>query len=772
MLLRLVAVASVLTATAGLAHADMGMLPGDDQLTWNTMKLWLHESECVANGGYCSALEDPVFANADQCFSASGACGGRQDLALPTNSVISPLYAFNYAHCSCSRVQQTLGIDGFYESTFAIELDFTGTTPSSKTLDIWVGTGCDDPVSRQNTDAGLCHQITLSDVLSITGLMTNKFAKPEIPVYDLIEAKPSAQMGGVCESIQGGNVSVWAMGQINSGTYDYSVSVPVSFDTAPPTLPQSFTVQGAESAIQVSWTPPAEGTLDVFAYQALCEVYDPTGALDETPGTSSHPTPKYQTPQMLCGAGDLPTVTATTLDQSTLPVDAPTVSPGNNMIRLDPKFLCGEAVDPTATSMRIEGLKDGTSYVVTFVVMDKSGNVTGTYFTSPVTPKPARDFWQDLHDEGSTAEGGFCLIAETFGDDNPLTQLMRGFRDGTLGGTPWGRALTRAYYATLGKLGWLVHGHILLRVLSALLLLPLIAFALLWHLLGLPLLVLIALALRFRKKLSPKLVAALALLVPGIASAQQPYWEDDAKSSKADDNFADQKDDVSWHVGIRLGPYVPQIDAQLGGGKHPYQDMFGSSSAWLPMLDVDYILWNQVGQLGVGFSLGYMSKSAHAWAVCTPDQIGCIDTPGDPHRTRASGDENSFHLIPTAVTATYRFTYLDDEYGIPVVPYGRGGLAYYLWYSDGPNGDASVAMTPSGTSTTAKGASLGLVGSVGIAIRAERIDSDAARSMRDSGIEHAGFYAEVQEAWVNGFSNSKKLSVGDATWFAGVDFEF
>jgi len=44
--------------------------------------------------------------------------------------------------------------------------------------------------------------------------------------------------------------------------------------------------------------------------------------------------------------------------------------------------------------------------------------------------------------------------------------------------------------------------------------------------------------------------------------------------------------------------------------------------------------------------------------------------------------------------------------------------------------------------------------------------------MRQSGIYHAGFYAELQVAKVDGFGSDKKLSVGDTTWFAGIDFEF
>jgi hypothetical protein len=44
--------------------------------------------------------------------------------------------------------------------------------------------------------------------------------------------------------------------------------------------------------------------------------------------------------------------------------------------------------------------------------------------------------------------------------------------------------------------------------------------------------------------------------------------------------------------------------------------------------------------------------------------------------------------------------------------------------------------------------------------------------MRESGIEHAGFYGEYSAGKVDGFGSDKKLSVGDSTWFAGVDFEF
>jgi hypothetical protein len=121
----------------------------------------------------------------------------------------------------------------------------------------------------------------------------------------------------------------------------------------------------------------------------------------------------------------------------------------------------------------------------------------------------------------------------------------------------------------------------------------------------------------------------------------------------------------------------------------------------------------------------------------------------------------------------YRATQLDDLYGIPVVPYARGGLAYTMWWMKSPNGDTSYAPAEcKAAKCRGSGGSLGLVGAVGLAIRAERIDKDAALSMREGGIEHAGFYVEGQSSWVDGFGSDKKLSLGKTTWFAGVNIEF
>ena len=100
---------------------------------------------------------------------------------------------------------------------------------------------------------------------------------------------------------------------------------------------------------------------------------------------------------------------------------------------------------------------------------------------------------------------------------------------------------------------------------------------------------------------------------------------------------------------------------------------FGGDAV-LPMLDVDWVFANPLGQLGLSGSIGIMGKSAKAFASGS--------TPGDPDRPRAESDETSFRLVPMSLGLIYRFTWLDDIYGVPLVrrrPYfalDRGKLRY------------------------------------------------------------------------------------------------
>ncbi len=695
---------------------------------------------------------------------------------------------FNYAHCQCS-IPGVAQKTPYYENVFSylILLDSASST-IHQPLQIWTGTGCDDTVTRPMN----CHQVSGAGASDIAAISTVGVA-PDVPIWELMNPEPLAEGAAPACMQRILSANEWAIADTaGAGTPDFFLAQSIATDSLPPPLPTNFKANGAENAIAISWTAPASNQTDIYAYQALC-----ANATDGSPALATRSNdPRYYTARNLCGATIDGADIALTTSVITVPntgsgsdgsdgsvdagVDAalddggtPIVTIPDALRQLDPRYICGEVQSQTATSMRIDGLKNGVAYNVVVLAIDRSGNATGTVFDKSLTPQPVTDFWEDLHAKGDDIQGGFCLIADTYGDNNPLTTTLRSFRDTTLD-SAYGHWLSRAYYATLAPLGQYVQGHLVLRIVVGIVLLPVVALALLWHLLTLPGLLVVGGILYFRRrlmrrKLHSQVAAAGALVLvlfsSGRAHAQSPYWEDQTTGTDFDRPYVADSNDVSWNVSLGIGPYTPAIDSQgatkNSAGQGPYEAMFGGYEL-MPTITLDRFLWTGFGQLGVGLSAGYMGKTAHAFTLGSD--------PLDPNRERSPGDETSFRMIPLQLTAVYRFTVLDDDYGIPVIPYARGGFGYYVWWATAPDG--SFSSDPMDSGNKARGATAGLVGAVGVAFRLERIDASAAQSMHESGLEHAGFFGEVNAGWVDGFGKSSKLDVGATTWFAGINFEF
>lgn len=577
----------------------------------------------------------------------------------------------------------------------------TADTNTDKAVTFWVGTQCEDETQRPMK----CRSI--GSLSSIDELVTTP-QRVEFNVFDVL-------MGGAtapdqCTNDIDGERFIWPLVDTNGDAIpDYTTPISIgtsnalSVDTVDTEPPPLATnFVGASAERAIRLSWDAPATTTkIYGYQALCAKADGSPAL-ASPSTEA----LYTRVSDLCGLdGEAIVTTATELESDD--EGAATIPPA--MAALDPSYLCGETLSSSATGLLIEGLENDQPYSVILVAVDKAGNASAVSFDKTVTPRVAFDLWEDLHNRGSNVEGGFCLA----GSQSP-------------GGTAGPLALALGYLLVRRRR----RASVLARVA------PVTALA----------------------------VVSLGVIgAPRVASAQgiTPYWEE---QQEEDARVADE-DLVKWHVGLRLGPYIPDIDKQFGMDPGPYAEMFGGYQI-LPVLDIDRILWTGFGQLGVGGSIGYMQKSAKAWASPTPGE----------DRMRSSGDENTFRLFPIAATVVYRFTWLDDNYGIPVVPYVRGGLSYYIWWMR-TNGKTSTACwdgsdTPDCDADKALGATIGVQGSIGIAIRAERVDAAAATSMRAGGIQHAGFYGELSLAKVDGFGSEYKLSVGDATWFAGVNFEF
>ncbi len=658
-----------------VVHAD-SMLPDGSTIVFN--RLFIHENNS----------KDPVQPAKDP----------------------DSLYAyFNWAHCVCAQPNAAMK-DPYYETTFAYELLLQNvTTPLHQPAEIWVGTSCDDPIMRPTN----CHKVPAS-IDDIASLQTTNGAAPEVSLYDLMNPEPDPMY---CPA-RVLNAAEWVIADTTAqGSPNFFVSKAITTDSLPPPLPTQFTAEGAENAIQISWTAPVGDVADIAYFQALC-------ATDGgSPGRTDPPAARYITPRNLCGAALDPALSPSDIATSSrmpagpagmdaaidAPVDAPIDAPDDadltdaadevslvqGLAQLDPAYICGESADATATSLRLENLKNGVPYTVVLLAIDKYGNAAGTYFTSKLTPHPVTDFWEDLHGKGSKVEGGFCLIADTYGDGNPLTTALRSFRDDTLADSAMGRWLTRAYYATLAPLGAYVEGHLVLRILAGILLLPLVVdrAAVARAHPARP-----GVAVRARRVPPPPAAQPLAPRRPdrgrrraragaaGTGARPRPVavlgGPDHGHGHRCRVHVRARHRQVARrpaHRAVHAADRFAGHDEQqrrsgpVRGDVRWLLDPADARCRPLPVHRLRPARRRDLDRL--------LGKTAHAFVDGSD--------PNDPNRPRSPGDTTTFRLIPMQLTAVYRFSYLDDEYGIPVVPYVRGGLGYYAWWSTAPNGNFS-----------------------------------------------------------------------------------
>ena len=507
---------------------------------------------------------------------------------------------------------------------------------------------------------------------------------------------------------------------------DYaSEGLAIATDTRPPPAPLDIEASGGEEAVQVSWTLPDTSTEDIKYFQVLCARADGTvSGDDDFPRTD----PRYLTTADACGLSDpsvcpqpvsVSRVTPGGVDAGESPdagdaPDAGTVEctdmPGE-LESLSPMHVCGEATG-TESSIRVDGLENGVPYRIVLVVVDPSRNPLALDLGEH-TPSQVKDFWEHYHDRGGTAEGGCDLVGGSSGVAAALVLVLA------------------AVLFTPGR--------------------------------------------RRRKRRGTMGGALLLLLASSQVASAQPWWEGVDEPVQADIGPAP----VNWDLEIKFGPYVPAVDSEFDLGEDevgPFEQMFGDGPFLMSGMTLDRYFVHPAGQLGLTGSIGFLSKKARAFQV---DEDGGVITNDDGVPIRSEGDWNRFRMIPMSLGVVYRYTQLDDLYHVIVVPYGRFGLSYYVWWVTGPGG--SIAEVPTDdcpdldgcTGDRALGASLGWQASGGLAFRLERIDRDAEVALRtELGIEHAGLVLEGTYAKVDGFGSDKKLSVGDVTWFGGINFEF
>jgi hypothetical protein len=275
--------------------------------------------------------------------------------------------------------------------------------------------------------------------------------------------------------------------------------------------------------------------------------------------------------------------------------------------------------------------------------------------------------------------------------------------------------------------------------------------------------------------------AALLLLLSSMARAQE------LGPLELDAPPTDYHSPQHFALEIKFGSYSPNIDATAGlhAGATPFADLWNSqldpskqgkrpAGQLLASLELDWQIWHGFGSIGLGGSVGYMSRSTHAfeYIITANANGGLTTTPCSVPTCVRSADTTSLTVIPLALELVYRFDVLALRYNVPLVPYFKGGLAYYLWFIQ--RGDGGLAFERNNPGNKAIGGVPGFVLHPGVALMLDFIDRTSARTLdAELGINHTYLFFELAYADIRGlgiFAN--KINLSDTTWNAGLAFEF
>lgn len=207
-------------------------------------------------------------------------------------------------------------------------------------------------------------------------------------------------------------------------------------------------------------------------------------------------------------------------------------------------------------------------------------------------------------------------------------------------------------------------------------------------------------------------------------------------------------------VRLHLGSYNPRqsIDSEPGLTTRPYEDTFGRSGLLLFEVAYEHYVWQGFGAVGGGLSAGYAEKYGKATAL------------GDP--TQPTVEPTALQIFPLRLFALYNFDYLALQWGVPLAPYVRGGLAYVPWRIT-KSGKVEVFEGRRGA-----GGKWGLAGAAGLAFLLDVLEPRFARDFdTEVGVNHSYLFAEYNVLRTDLFGGGG-LNLSSHQWMFGLALEF
>ena len=247
-------------------------------------------------------------------------------------------------------------------------------------------------------------------------------------------------------------------------------------------------------------------------------------------------------------------------------------------------------------------------------------------------------------------------------------------------------------------------------------------------------------------------LAGISTLAP---AARAQTFAPDAGNPEAEVFGRRYKTSQLFAFELRFGPYLPDVDSEFNGTRHPYQDYYGSSDHLLTQTEFDVEIFHNIGTVALGAGLSYFSVSGVA-----PVASGT----GQP-----SGDKSTFKIVPVSLSAIYRFDYFLERRGFPLVPFAKAGLDWAYWQIT----DGNDEIATDGRGGEARGVTFGWHGAAGLSLVLDFFDPEAARDFdNELGVNHTSLVFQYTYANISGLGKSDRMHLGDASWSLGLMFQF
>jgi hypothetical protein len=279
------------------------------------------------------------------------------------------------------------------------------------------------------------------------------------------------------------------------------------------------------------------------------------------------------------------------------------------------------------------------------------------------------------------------------------------------------------------------------------------------------------------------LLAALAgasLLAAAPARAQMMHVPDsDWRQSDRHDALVKAAAKPTFMFELRFGPYLPDIDSGVPGGKTPFKDIFGlNCGASTPTpgtvsprvligLEADYLAVRipYVGAIGPGVGWSFTSFSNQALFTGT---------------SMCSAENTTLTIMPMHGSIVLRADELMRRTGIPLVPYGKVGAGVAWWRASTDSGTETICGTKAAPTRCAGspatiGSGEGLTPSLHLAVGAmlalNFLEPQAsARLDETTGVHHAYLFGEYYNDTIT--LNANAMRVGASSFVGGLAVDF